>query len=87
MRDAICHGVLTKDDNFDTVLHPTDGGEAFVLRERVPDFVRLSRIAYGVAAGSLHANLMTLSNYIGVTVVDVTMSIAPAETTQDGDLV
>ena len=27
LRNAICHGVLTKDDDFDTVLHPTGRGK------------------------------------------------------------
>ena len=49
LRDAICHGVLTKDENFDTVLHPTDGNESFVLRKEVPKFVQLSQNAYAAA--------------------------------------
>ena len=59
LRNAICHGVLTKDDRFETVLYPTDGGQPFVLGEQVPKFLQLSHNAYS-AARSLDFNLSIL---------------------------
>ena len=78
LRNAICHGVLTKDDDFDTVLHPTDGANSFVLWKRVPMFVQLSHNAYNAAA-SLDANLLMLGNYVGCDFGDMTLYVSVEE--------
>ena len=86
LRNAICHGVLTKDDNFETVLHPTDGGDSFVLWEHVPMFLQLSHNAYN-AAISLDSNLLMLGGHIGIGHGDIAQHrFADADTT-DGDSV
>ena len=83
LRNAICHGVLTKDDNFDTVLHPTDGRDSFVLWKQVPMFVHLSHNAYN-AAVALDANLLMLGHYVGSDFGDITLYVSQEDGTLDG---
>ena len=60
LRNAICHGILTKNESDATVLHPTKGGQSFVLSSRVPEFLALSKSAYA-GAQTFHDNLLLLS--------------------------
>ena len=63
LRDAICHGVLTKDEDSQLVLHPTRGGGPSVLWEEVPKFLVQSQNAYA-AASDVHVNLRLLALYV-----------------------
>ena len=64
LRNSICHGVLTKNENDETVLHPTGGGDSFVLSNRVPAFLVLSKKAYA-GSQTFHDNLLLLSTFVG----------------------
>ena len=63
LRNAICHGVLTKDDEGELVLHPTSGG-AVVLWKEVEEFVVLCANAYSVTS-VMPLNLVTIEMATG----------------------
>ena len=62
LRNAICHGVLTKDDQSQLALHPTNGEGPSVLWEEVPRFLVLCHNAYA-AASTVSMNLGVLASH------------------------